>query len=67
MKDQVITKTGTLLSPDNIVTHRNVEIAYHEEDGDKYIRVGSSLLWRKDVLEEPGRLTCLASGSVILL
>jgi hypothetical protein len=65
--DQIITKTGTLLSREGFVTHTGVEIAYHEDNGKRYIRVGSALLWRDDVAEGEDRMTCLCSGSVILL
>lgn len=68
MSNEIITKAGTLLSREGFVTHTGVEVAYHEEDGDQYIRVGNALYWRKDLDEsKAGRMTCLASGAVILL
>lgn len=66
--ETLITENATLLSKEGYITHRGVSVAYHtDEDGDQYIRVGSALMWRADVLEESDRLTCLASGATILL
>ena len=64
--ETLITNTGTLLNAEGYITHRGIEVAYCSLDGDEYIRVGASLMFRPDVLEEDGRFTCLASGSVIL-
>ena len=67
MKDEIISKIATLLNADGFITHQPVEVAYYtEDDGDEYIRVGSSLYWRKDIQEDEDRFTCLASGATIL-
>lgn len=66
--EKLITENATLISKEGYITHRGVSVAYHtDEDGDEYIRVGSSLMWRADVLEQSDRFTCLASGATILL
>jgi hypothetical protein len=68
MNERILTTKGTLLSREGFVTQTNVEVAAHYDGPNRYIRVGSALYWRDDMDErQDDRITCLASGAVILL
>lgn len=69
MDIKILSENARVLTREGYETRRSVEVAIYrdEHNGDEYIRVGQTLLWRKDVLEESDRLTCMASGMTILL
>jgi hypothetical protein len=72
MDTQILSRSARILDRQGYETQTGVEVAIWEDEspeglGDHYIRVGSTLLWRKDVLENDDRLECLASGMTILL
>jgi len=69
MDIQLLSTSARILNRDGFETQKGVEVAIWVDpnNGNRYIRVGSSLLWRKDVLENDDRLECLASGMTILL
>lgn len=66
MDTQILSTSARILDRNGYETHR-AEVALYTDNGNKYIRVGSTLLWRNDVLEIENRLECLASGMIILL
>ena len=69
MDIKLLSENARVLTREGYETRRGVEVAIYrdEHNGDEYIRVGQTLLWRKDVIEESERLTCMASGMTILL
>lgn len=69
MDIRILSQNARVLTREGYETRRSVEVAIYrdEHNGDEYIRVGQTLLWRKDVLESADRLECLASGMTILL
>jgi len=71
MDIKILSTAARILNREGFETGR-AEVAIWEDQtpegsGDHYIRVGSTLLWRKDVIESEDRLECLASGMTILL
>jgi hypothetical protein len=67
MDIKILSESARILSREGFETGRAEVAIYRDTNGDEYIRVGSSLLWRKDVLESSDRIQCLASGMTILL
>lgn len=68
MDKQLLSKSARILSREGYETHTGVEVAiWIDSNGNEYIRVGSSLLWRADVIHTGDRIECLASGMLILL
>ena len=67
MDIKILSESARILSREGCETHRAEVAIYRDTNGDEYIRVGSSLLWRKDVLEFSDLFECLASGMTILL
>jgi len=72
MDKQLLSKSARIFSREGYETQTNVEVAIWEDQtpegsGDHYIRVGSTLLWRADVIHAGDRIECLASGMLILL
>jgi hypothetical protein len=77
MDSQILSNSARILSREGFETRTGVEVAiWIDQDpcclGDKYIRVGSSLLWEKDTVQDVtefgnDRITCLCSGMQILL
>jgi len=67
-EERILTKNGTLLSREGFVVQTGLEVAAHYDNNNRYIRVGSALYWRDDMDEsKDDRITCLASGAVIIL
>lgn len=66
-EERILTKNGTLFNREGFAVQTNVEVAAHYDNGNRYIRVGGALYWRDDMDEQIDRITCLASGAVIIL
>jgi hypothetical protein len=77
MDSQILSTSARILDRDGFETQTDVEVAlWIDQDpcclGDKYIRVGSQLLWEKDTVQDVtefgnDRINCLCSGMQILL
>jgi hypothetical protein len=64
---KLLSVSARILNREGFETHRAEVAIYRDTDGDEYIRVGSTLFFRKDVLESDDRFECLTSGMTILL
>jgi hypothetical protein len=77
MDTTILSRSARILNRDGFETQTGVEVAlWIDQDpcclNDKYIRVGSQLLWEKDTVQDVtefgnDRITCLCSGMQILL
>lgn len=58
----ILSTSATVYNNQNYITSRGTTVAIVDEE---YIRIGSCLYWRKDLIEYETHLECLASGAII--
>jgi len=60
----ILSKKAKVYNHQNFLVIPSVEVAIVDSE---YIRVGSCLYWRKDLIESKDKLVCQASESTIVL
>ena len=67
MDNSLLSSNASLLNSQGILIRSGLSVANYKDNTGEYIRVGYDLHWKKDMIIQKDKLTCLASGFTIIL